>query len=100
MKKLNRVESIEDVRSVVAPILRKHGIGRAGVFGSFARGKVGKDSDVDLLVEIKDDLSLLDVIGIQQEIEEAVGRKVDLVEYETVKPLIKKKVLREEVSIL
>jgi predicted nucleotidyltransferase len=44
--------------------------------------------------------SLLDFVGLKIEIEEALGRKVDLVEYDTIKPLLKDRILREEVPIL
>jgi len=99
MKKV-RVRSIEDVRSLVKPILKRHGIKKAGVFGSLARGESGKDSDIDILVEIKKDISLLGFVGIKQELEEALGRRVDLVEYNVIKPRIKARVLREEVPLL
>ncbi len=42
-----------------------------------------EDSDIDILVEIEKDISLLDFVGLKLEIEEALGRKVDLVEYNT-----------------
>ena len=65
------------------------------------RGEAREDSDIDILVEIgRDDISLLDFVGIKLEMEEAIGRKVDLVEYSAIKPLIKKQILSEEVSIL
>ena len=48
----------------------------------------------------RDDLSLLDVVKINRELEEALGRKVDLVEYETIKPVIKERILSEEIRIL
>ena len=57
-------------------------------------------SDIDILVEIKSDMSLLDYIGIKLELEEALKMKVDLVEYETIKPLIREKILNEQVAIL
>ena len=52
------------------------------------------------MVEIKSDMSLLDYIGIKLELEEALKMKVDLVEYETIKPLIREKILNEQVAIL
>lgn len=82
------------------PILRRSGVTRAGIFGSAARGEMGPDSDIDILVEIREDISLLDFIGIQHELEDALSRKVDLVEYETVKPALKKNILESEVPIL
>ena len=66
-----------------------------------ARGEASENSDVDILVEIKDeDMSLLDFIRLKMEIEEALGKKVDLVEYSTLKPLIREKILKEQVGIL
>jgi len=45
-------------------------------------------------------MSLLDFVGLKLEIEEALGRKVDLVEYSTIKPLLKERILNEQVVIL
>jgi len=59
-----------------------------------------EDSDIDILVEIEKDISLLDFVGLKLEIEEALGRKVDLVEYNTIKPLLKERILNEQVIIL
>ncbi|OPY29217.1 MAG: hypothetical protein A4E27_00198 [Methanobacterium sp. PtaU1.Bin242] len=49
-------------------------------------------------MEIDKDISLLDFVGIKLEIEEKLGRKVDLVEYSTIKPLLKENILKEEVG--
>ncbi len=70
------------------------------MFGSLTRGEIREDSDIDVLVEIEDDISLLDFVGIKLEIEEALGRKIDLVEYSTIKPLLKERILSEQVEIL
>ncbi len=51
-------------------------------------------------MEIEDDISLLDFVGIKIELEEATGRKVDLVEYDTIKPLLQERILNEQVVIL
>lgn len=58
------------------------------------------NSDIDVLVELGPDLSLLDVARINRELEEAIGRKVDLVEYAAIKPLIKDHILAQELRIL
>ncbi len=65
-----------------------------------ARGDAGAGSDVDILVELGDKMSLLDFVGLKLELEEVLGRKVDLGEYSTIKPVIKEQILSEEVSIL
>ena len=59
-----------------------------------------EDSDIDILVEIPTDLSLLGFVGLKQEIEDALGKRVDLVEYSTIKPLLKARILGEQVVLL
>jgi len=91
---------LAEVKAKVVPILKKHGARRAGLFGSVARGDDRPGSDVDFLVELGEEQSLLDVIGLKQELEEVLGRSVDVVEYDAVKPIIRDRVLTEEVPIL
>ncbi len=91
---------IEHIKEIILPILHRYGVIRAGIFGSCVRGEMTGDSDLDILVEIKKDLSLLDFVGLKLEIEKALGRKVDLVEYDTIKPRLKEKILQEELAIL
>jgi hypothetical protein len=64
------------------------------------RGEDKTGSDVDFLVELDGEQGLLDVIGLKQELEEALGRRVDVVEYDAVKPVIRDRVLLERVPIL
>ena len=92
--------SIEEIEQKIIPILKEHNIKKAGLFGSCVRGEMREDSDIDVLVEIEDNISLLDFVGIKLEIEEALKRKIDLVEYSTIKPLLKEKIIREQVGIL
>jgi len=91
---------IEDLKRKILPILQRYGVKRVGLFGSCVRGDMKEDSDIDILVEIEKDISLLDFVGLKLEIEEALGRKVDLVEYSTIKPSLREKILKEQVVIL
>ncbi len=91
---------IEKVKKIILPILIHHGVSRAGLFGSIVRGELRKKSDIDVLVEIRQDISLFDFVGIKLELEDALKRKVDLVEYETIKPLITDSILKEEIRII
>ena len=91
----------EDIKTKIAPILKKYGVTKAAFFGSMARGETTDESDVDILVEIADEnMSMLDFIRLKMKIEEAIGKKVDLVEYSTIKPLIREKILKEQIGIL
>ncbi len=92
--------SIEQISKRIMPILIRHKVSKAGVFGSVARGDNTADSDVDLLVEIPADISLLDFAGIKLELEDALNRKVDLVEYAAIKQVIRETIMKEQVSIL
>ena len=91
---------VDEIKTRILPILRRYGVKRAGLFGSCVRGEMREDSDIDILVEIEKDISLLDFIGLKLEIEDALGRKVDLGEYDTIKPLLREKILKEQVVIL
>ena len=59
-----------------------------------------EDSDIDILVELPKEKSLLDFVALKLELEETLGRKVDLVEYSTIHPLLKERVLKEQVPVL
>ena len=91
--------NLDEIKEKIRPILEKYGIRKAGVFGSIARGEVTAN-DVDLLVKINQKISLLDFIGIQQELEDKLNMKVDLVEYDSLKPALKKDILKEEVRVI
>lgn len=97
MAKLNELEKI---KSLIVDILKKNKARRAGIFGSFARNEQKKNSDIDILVELPKNLNLFDFVGIKFELEDALNKKVDLVEYSTIKPLIKKTILKEEIRII
>jgi hypothetical protein len=79
--------------------LTKHGAKKIGLFGSVARGEERPDSDIDILVEFNGDPSLLDVVIIEQEASEILGKKIDLVTEEALSPYIKEKVMKEVVVI-
>ena len=91
---------LQQIARIVIPILRKNGVVRAGIFGSYATGKQKKNSDIDILVKIGKRMSLFDFVGIKLELEERLKKRVDLVEYETIKPLLKEAILSEEVRVL
>jgi len=92
--------NIEEIKREILPILKKYGVTRAGLFGSVVRGEAREDSDIDILVEIESRMSLLDFAGLKLELEEALGKPVDLGEYSVIKPIIKEQILKEELPIL
>ncbi len=92
--------SIERIKEKILPILKDYQVKRVALFGSSIQGRMRVDSDIDILVDIGADISLLEFVGLKQKIEEALGRKVDLVEYDTLKPLLREKILKEQVVLL
>lgn len=85
----------EDILRVAA----KHGAHDPRLFGSVVRGEQGAGSDVDLLVHLDDDRSLLDQIALMHELGDLLGCKVDVVEDEAVYPSIRESVLAEAVVL-
>ncbi len=92
--------NVEEIKRKVVPILRKYGVRRASIFGSVVRGEMREDSDIDILVEIDRDISLLDFVALKLELEDVLGRKVDLVEFDAIKPRLKERILKEQVVII
>ena len=76
-------------------ILKKYKVNKIGIFGSFATGKTKKKSDVDLLVEFEDMIDLFDFVHLNDEIQQILKNRVDLVTPDTIKPYIKSKILKE-----
>jgi len=93
------LNSIQEVKKIILPILVKNNVIKAGLFGSYVRGEQEVNSDVDILVELEDELDLLDVVRIKIELEKVLKKKVDLVEYETIRAELKEIILKEEVLI-
>lgn len=75
------IYSIEDIKSIVTPIARKHGISAVFLFGSYARGTAVEESDVDLLIDTRGSKirTLLQLGAVYCELEEALQKSVDLI---------------------
>lgn len=71
-----------------------------GIFGSFARNESTATSDLDILVDFKKTVNLLDLIGIELELTEQIGIKVDLVTKNSVSPLLEKYIQQDMIRIL
>jgi uncharacterized protein len=85
----------------IVEILKRHNVKRAGVFGSYARGEQKKSSDIDILIEAADKkFSLLDQAGLEIELEKKLRKKVELITYNGINPLLKDRILKEELRII
>jgi uncharacterized protein len=95
--------SLDDLRhekrEAILDLARRHGARTIRVYGSVARGEATERSDLDLLVEWEPERSLLDVVGLKQDLEELLGVTVDLGSERGLHWFIREDVLREAVPL-
>lgn len=79
----------------IISLIKKHGAKKIAVFGSYARGEEKPKSDIDILVEFSERKSLLDLVGIEQELSDSLGMKVDLLTEKSISPYLIGRIKRE-----
>ncbi|KAM3090314.1 nucleotidyltransferase family protein [Phormidesmis sp. 146-35] len=92
-------ELLAGKREEILAIAAQHGAYNIRVFGSVARGEARDDSDVDFLVEVGSDRSSWFPVGLIQDLEDLLGRKVDVATEKGLKDRIRERVLSEAVSL-
>jgi predicted nucleotidyltransferase len=86
-------------REEILRIAARHGARNVRIFGSVARGQAGKESDLDVLVDMEPGRSLLDLGALLMELQELVGSRVDVVTEQGLRPRIRERVLQEAVPL-
>jgi hypothetical protein len=89
---------VKKISKKIIPLLKKRGVKKAGIFGSYSRGEQKKESDIDILIEMKG--SLLDIVGLEMELIKLLKKRVDLLTYKGIHPSLKKQILNEEIRII
>ncbi len=92
--------TIDEIKIKVIPILKEAGIQRSSLFGSYVRNEQNEKSDIDLLVDFPKGKSLFEFIDVKLKLEDALGKKVDLIEYELIKPRLRQYILPEQLYII
>jgi predicted nucleotidyltransferase len=92
-------KGMRERRDEVLAIAKQHGAHSLRIFGSTARGEARPNSDVDLLVELEPGRSLLDLVAIKQDIEDILGRKVDVLTEAALSPYFKQRVLQDAIPL-
>ena len=92
-------ELVSARRADILRVAATHGATRVRLFGSVARQESRSDSDVDLLVELEPGRTLLDLIAIKQDLEDLLGRPVDVVTEAAVSPYFRDRVLQEAAAL-
>ncbi len=90
---------LKDHRDDILSAARKYGARNVRVFGSMAREDYRQESDVDLLVEFEPGRSLLDLVGMANDLHDALGRSFDIVTENSLHRLIRDRVLHEAVKL-
>lgn len=85
----------ENLFKKIISLIKKHGAKKIAVFGSYARGEEKPKSDIDILVEFSERKSLLDLVGIEQELTDALGMKVDLLTEKSISPYLIGRIKKE-----
>lgn len=80
-------------REEILNIAARHGASNVRIFGSVARGEEREDSDIDFLVDLESDRSLLDRIGLIQDLEDLLGRKVDVATVKGLRAYFRERIL-------
>ena len=93
--KENIINTIEIHKSGLIP----YGVRKIGLFGSYARGEQTAQSDIDILAEFEEPVSLLALVGAEQYLSRILKTKVDLIPKEDIRPELKDKILAEAVTV-
>ena len=97
MRKLDDI--INELRRLQPQLQRRYPIRQMGIFGSYVHGNQREDSDLDVLVELGGGIGLIELIGLKQELSDAIGLNVDLVTKDALKPRIGRRILSEVVML-
>ncbi len=96
---MHREEAISTLRGYLPALRRDFGVRRIALFGSTVRDEAGEESDLDLLVEFEVGPTFDSFMGLKLFLEDHIGRKVDLVTPDALKPRIRPVVEREAVDV-
>lgn len=86
---------IQEIKEKTSPILQKHGVKYAGLFGSFARGEAGPDSDIDILIGFSDRPTFSGYLELDENLKSALGRDIDLLTEGSVNKFLKPYIERD-----
>lgn len=92
-------KKLTQIMKIIVPVLKKNKVAKAGIVGSYARGDESKKSDVDIIIQPPHGMGL-EFVGMKLELEQKLGKKVDLLTYKSISPYLKEYILADEIRIL
>ncbi len=91
---------VPEIKDKIVPILKKYGVKRASLFGSAVRGDYAEESDIDILVEMPETATLLDLANLKLDLEDVLQRKVDVLTFDSLHPLLKERIMDEQQAVM
>ena len=93
------IDELKERREAILQIAARHGARDVRIFGSLVRGQARPDSDVDVLVNLEPGRSLFDLGGLLMDLQELLGRPVDVVTEQGLRERIRERVLKEAILL-
>jgi predicted nucleotidyltransferase len=93
------LELLRQQRSEILKLASQHGARNVRIFGSAARGQADADSDIDFLVELEPDRTLFDLGALLMDLQDLLGRRIDVVTDDSIYWLLRRKILKEAVPL-
>ena len=91
----NNLILTNEIEEKVISFLKERGAKKISIFGSYVRGEATPDSDLDIIVEWEENISLLDIVGFEMDLSEQLGIKVELLTEKSISPYMIEDVLAE-----
>ena len=92
--------NLDEIKKKALPLLINAGVIRSSIFGSYARGENDIESDIDMLVELPTGKTLLDLVRLERQLGEVLAKEVDLLTYQSISPLLKDYIQKDQFQIL
>ena len=94
-----RLRELQDQRDAILALAEQHGAYDIRIFGSVARGDARPDSDIDFLVEFKPGYGLIDRIALMQDLQDLLGRHVEVIRERSLRERIRESVVKDAVPL-
>lgn len=93
------VKSVVKIKSAIGPLLKRAGVKRSALFGSFARGDYKKHSDIDIIVEFKKEIGLFGLSDLKDKLERKLKRPVDILTFDSISPFLRQQIEKEKIML-
>lgn len=93
----DKIYTLEEIKAIVTPIAQRYNMKEVYLFGSYARGEATEKSDIDLVMNFSDTITLFTYAEIIKELENLFGKKVDIVSHNSASPRLLYQIIDEEV---